>query len=484
MISADELLRRAHERAIRLDNDLFRLAYDFARDAHGGQKRLSGEPYFTHPLATVGILIDLGLDQSTILAGLLHDVPEDTAISLNEIAKNFGDDVALLVDGVTKLSAVKYRGVERYQESLRRMFLAMARDIRVIFIKFADRLHNLQTLGALPPEKRKRIAVETLEIYAPIANRLGMGQIKGELEDAAFRYALPKSFEDLMRRIREPLSERREYLERVKGILVGELTKDHIPFTMIDGRAKHLYSLHLKLIAHENDLSKIYDLIALRIVVQSIPECYATLGTIHRLWSPLKGRIKDYIAQPKPNGYQSIHTTAFCIEGKIVEFQIRTQAMHDAAEYGIAAHWNYDEQRKRSMEIRREVAWVNDVLQRQRDVSDRTQYLESLKFDVFRTQIFVFTPDGDVIELPEDATPVDFAYRIHSDIGDHCSAAKVNDKLVSLDTALKSGDVCEILTEKNRKGANPDWLDFVKTSQAREKIKHSARSASEQSSTR
>lgn len=474
MTSANELLKQAKRNGTSLDPDLFQLAYEFAEQAHHGQKRLSGEPYFSHATATAEKLIELGLDQPTIIAGLLHDVPEDTSVTIETVERDFGKEIANLVRAVTKLGKLKYRGMDRYVENLRRMFIAMARDIRVIIIKFADRLNNLATLQFLPPEKQKRIASETLEIYAPIANRLGMGSIKGELEDAAFRFAYPKSYEQLVARIQEPVSERSAYLTKVKQIVESELTKDNIPITLIDGRTKHLFSLLRKLKEHGDDLSKIYDLVALRIIVTTLSDCYAALGTIHRIWTPLKGRIKDYIAQPKPNGYQSLHSTVFCEEGKIVEFQIRTLEMHRLAEHGIAAHWQYDEA-KRSETIRKQFGWVNTILKRQQDFHDRDQYLDSLKLDVFKNQIYVFTPEGDVLELPEDATPVDFAYTIHSDIGDHCSQAIVNDRQVSLDTPLKSGDVCQIITDKNRHGANPDWLDFVKTSSARSKIRHNVR---------
>lgn len=476
MTTAEDLLKRAKERNVTIDGDLLRLAYDFAAEAHKGQKRLSGEPYFTHPIATTETLIDLGLDEATILAGLLHDVPEDTSVIIEDLQKNFGNEVAQLVNRVTKLGELRYRGVERYQENLRRMIIAMAEDIRVIFIKFADRLHNLQTLGALPPEKQKRIATESIEIYAPIANRLGMGELKGAIEDAAFPFALPKSYEQLLKRIREPISERRLYLTNVQNILERELAADGIDVVFVDGRAKHLYSLYRKLLNHGDDIAKIYDLVAVRVIVKNVSDCYAAIGTIHRLWTPLKGRIKDYIAQPKPNGYQSLHTTVFCEEGKIVEFQIRTQAMHHAAEYGIAAHWQYDEMGKQSVRPTAErFAWVKEILDRQAEIPDREQYLESLKLDIFRDQIFVFTPGGDVLQLPEEATPVDFAYAIHTDIGNRCVTAKVNDHIVSLDTPLHSGDVCEIIVDKNRKRANPDWLDFVKTAGAKAKIRQSVR---------
>lgn len=478
MTATNDLLKRAEEHHVRLDCDLLQLAYEFAARAHEGQKRLTGEPYLTHPVATAETLIDLGLDEPTILAGLLHDVPEDTPHTIDDIEREFGNEIAHLVHGVTKLSKLRYRGLERYQENLRRMIIAMAKDLRVIFIKFADRLHNLRTLGALPPEKRNHIAVESLEIFAPIANRLGMGELKGALEDAAFKYAYPKSYERLVARIREPISERERYLERVREIIARELDRDHIPVVFLDGRTKHLYSLYQKLLREHDDVTKIHDLVALRVVVNDIGSCYAALGTIHRLWTPLKGRIKDYIAQPKPNGYQSLHTTVFCEDGRIVEFQVRTLAMHEQAEFGVAAHWHYDEQGKQSVRVEQTISWVNELKRRYEEISDGDQFLNSVKLDVFKNQIFVFTPNGDVIELPEEATPIDFAYAIHSDVGNQCVAAKVNERIVSLDTPLQSGDVCEIVVDKNRKGANPDWLDFVKTSIARSRIKQSARRSS------
>ncbi|MBI2098886.1 bifunctional (p)ppGpp synthetase/guanosine-3',5'-bis(diphosphate) 3'-pyrophosphohydrolase [Candidatus Uhrbacteria bacterium] len=455
------------------DLAMIRLTYEFAESAHKGQKRTSGEPYITHPLAAAQILADMKMPSVIIIACLLHDVPEDTAVTLKEIEKNFGAEVATLVSGITKLGKLKYRGAERYIENLRKMFMAMANDVRVIFIKFADRLHNLETLSALPPEKRMRIALESLEIYAPIANRLGMFEIKGRLEDAAFKYVYPEEYKWTVSAVSEKLIERERYIKKVAKKLETELHQAGIKFVQIYGRAKRLYSLYQKLLRHERDVSKIYDLIALRIIVKDVADCYAVLGIVHGLWKPMRGRIKDYIAQPKPNGYQSLHTTVFAEDGKIIEVQIRTEKMQEEAEYGIAAHWGYDETRAgRGDEPK--LKWVKELAQLQKDLQDKQQFLESLdslKIDVFQNRIFVFTPKGDVIDLPERATPIDFAYAIHSDIGDKCVGARINDQLTALNTPLRSGDVVEIQIDKNRKAPSPDWLAFVKTAGARAKIR-------------
>lgn len=451
-------------------------AFNFAEKAHQDQKRLSGEPYFNHSLATAMTLAELKMDEPTIIAGLLHDVPEDTSFTLEEIKKEFGEEVARLVEGITKLGRLKYRGVTRYLENLRKMFLAMAEDIRVIFIKFADRLHNLKTLSALPEEKRKRIALETIEIYAPIANRLGMGEIKGQLEDLAFEHLYPDEYQWLIKNVSHRTQEFEKYLDKVKKIVSGELEKEKIKIISIGGRTKHLYSLYQKLKQYEMDITKIYDLVALRIVVPSVPDCYTILGLLHKKWKPLKGRIKDYIAQPKPNGYQSLQTTVFCSDGRIVEFQIRTKEMHDHAEFGLAAHWYYHEtDREKIKSSASGLAWLKELARLQKEIKDDKKYLETLKIDIFQNRIFVFTPKGDAIDLPEDSTPVDFAYAIHTDLGDKCSGAKINDKMESLDTKLKSGDLCEIIIDKNRKGPNHDWLDFVKTSLAKNHIKASSK---------
>ncbi|MCC7357613.1 bifunctional (p)ppGpp synthetase/guanosine-3',5'-bis(diphosphate) 3'-pyrophosphohydrolase [Candidatus Uhrbacteria bacterium] len=456
-------------------------AYTFAADAHKNQKRASGEPYIIHPLAAAITLAEMRLPDTLIIAALLHDVPEDTAKTIEEIEQEFGSEVSHLVAGITKLGKIKYRGVERYIENLRKMFLAMAEDVRVVIIKFADRLHNLETLDSIPPKKQYRIALESLEIFAPIANRLGMGEMKGRLEDAAFKYVLPKEYEWTKNLAQTVIRRSDSYLERAIVILQKDLQQAGLNIADVHGRTKHLYSLYKKLIKNERNIAHIYDIIALRVIVDTIADCYAVLGIIHGRWTPLKGRIKDYISQPKPNGYRSLHTTVFCEEGEIVEFQIRTKEMHENAEFGIAAHWSYDE-RKTTKNTKKDIApvdWVNQLIDLQQDISDKKQYLKALdevKIDIFKDRIFVFTPKGDVIDLPEDSTPVDLAYAIHTDIGNTCIAAKVNDANSPLDRPLKSGDMVEIIIDKNRKGPNPDWISSAKTRHAKSKIRQFARS--------
>lgn len=501
-MTIDDLLQKIKSYNPNADLDLIRLAYEYAEKAHGSQKRLSGKPYIQHPLNTAFNLAEMKLDQNVIIAGLLHDVPEDTnpenpEAALKDIKYNFGEEVAFLVHGITKLGKIKYRGMERYLENLRKMFIAMAEDVRVILIKFADRLDNLETLEFLPPKKQKRVALETMEIYAPIANRLGMGEIKGQLEDLAFRYLYPKEYEWLKKEVTPKYKAKEEYLKKIKVKLLKAVTQSPLGYDLssqplsddefrrikiysIHGRTKRLWSLYKKLNqrGHE-DLSKIYDIVALRVITETIAECYAILGIIHQLWKPLKGRIKDYIAQPKPNGYQSLHTTVFCDDGEIVEFQIRTQKMHEEAEYGIAAHWYYDEhgqakpydEHGQAKPIEKNLKWVNELTKWKKEFEKNKQYLELLKIDVFQSRIFVLTPKGDVIDLPENSTPLDFAYTLHTDLGDKCIGARVNDQIASLDTKLLSGDMVEILVDKNRKAPSLDWLKFVKTSGARHKIK-------------
>lgn len=466
-----DTVKRYHPHA---DLDMIRLAYDFAEEAHLGQKRMSGEDYITHSLATAQILADMKLNAPIVIAGILHDVPEDTVRTIEDIRENFGADIAGMVKAITKLGKIKYRGIERYVENLRKMFIAMASDVRVVFIKFADRLHNLRTLGAIPIEKQKRIALESLEIYAPIANRLGMGRIKGQLEDEAFKYIFPKEYEWLLGIVKNKYKIKENYIERVGKIIETELKKMGIEPISIHGRTKFLYSLYKKLIQKERDIERIYDLVALRVVVKNVADCYAALGVVHQLWKPLKGRIKDYIAQPKPNGYQSLHTTVFCENGEIVEIQIRTEKMHEESEFGIAAHWHYDEKGKMSQVDRKHLKWISELSKIQKEIDDKQKFLESLeslKIDVFQSRIFVFTPHGDVIDLPEDSTPVDFAYNLHSEIGNRCNGTKINDQIATLDHKLQSGDICEIIIDKNRKSPNPDWLKFIKTKTARDKIK-------------
>lgn len=471
-VTFQDLKAKAKEKHLKLDLTLLRLAFDYAEQAHRNQARKSGEPYIVHPAKTALTLMDYKLDQATILAGLLHDVPEDTDESIHEIKKNFGDEVAFLVDGVTKLGIIKYRGLERYIENLRKMFIAMSADIRVMLVKFADRLHNLETLDALPPDKQRRIALETLEIYAPIANRLGIGELKGQLEDHAFRYVYPKEYARVNELFTSVYRKRADYADKIQKIIRKELVTEGVIPIDIHGRTKHLYSLYKKLERHDNDITKIHDLIALRIIVRDVKDCYATLGVIHKLWKPLPGRIKDYIATPKPNGYQSIHTTVFCEGGQVVEFQIRDEQMHDLAEHGIAAHWHYAEAGKQSAIPPKKLEWINQLLDWQKQLHNHRQYLETLKIDTFQNRIFVFTPKGDVIDLPEDSTPVDFAYAIHSDLGDRCAGAKINDRIANLKTHLRNGDVCEIIIDKKRKKPNRDWLDFAKTNAARSHIRN------------
>lgn len=451
------------------ETELVRLAYEFAKEAHEGQLRKSGEPYIIHPLSAAYILASMYIDKSIVMATLLHDVPEDTAVTLEDIEAHFGADIASMVRGITKLGKLKYRGVERYIENLRKLFVAMAEDVRVMIIKFADRIHNLMTLDALPPEKQKRIAMESLEIYAPIAHRLGMGEFKSMLEDLSFRYVYPKEFEHTKHIRDRVLSGEERYIEYVMERVREELTRAGVNFIEVHGRRKSLYSLYEKLMKKGWDTEKIYDIIALRVIVRTVADCYAVLGIIHHLWRPLAGRIKDYIAQPKPNGYQSLHTTVFCEQGKVVELQIRTENMHQEAEFGVAAHWHYDERGSRLP--KRDIAWAQELVKIQQEILVKLSDLEALKIDFFEDRIFAFTPNGDVIDLPEHATPVDFAYQIHSDLGNTCTGARVNDKLVSLSTPLRSGDVVEIINDKNRKGPSSEWLKSVRTHTARSHIK-------------
>lgn len=448
-----------------------------AERAHAKQKRQNGEPYFNHVLATAEILNQWQLDEQTIAAGLLHDVVEDAEIPLETIKREFGDDVAFLVDGVTKLGRLKYRGAEEKIENMRKMILALSQDLRVIFIKLADRLHNMKTLGSLPPAKQKRIAMETDEVYAPIAYRLGMQNLSGELHDIAFPYIHPKEARWL-EQFTKDYEERRRYLEKIKPVVEETLKQHHVKPLSIDFRAKRKSSLYKKLMHYGMDIGRVYDLVALRIIVKDIPECYAVLGLIHEHWPPLPGRIKDYIAMPKPNSYRSLHTTVIGPEGKKVEFQIRTQEMHEENEQGIAAHWLY-EQKKRgegvaAKKMTEEVRWVQQLRNWQEKLfSSKTNpkdALQALKVDFFRDRIFAITPKGDVIDLPVESTPVDFAYRVHTEIGNTCVGAKVNDAIVSLDHQLKSGDIVEILTQKNKKPSE-DWLKFVKSNMARDHIR-------------
>ncbi|MBI2459053.1 MAG: bifunctional (p)ppGpp synthetase/guanosine-3',5'-bis(diphosphate) 3'-pyrophosphohydrolase [Parcubacteria group bacterium] len=457
------------------DTTMIRLAYDFAVKAHAGQKRKSGEPYIQHCLHTAFTLVQIKADLETIIAGLLHDIPEDTEFTLADIEKNFGKETASLVEGITKLSKIKYRGIERYRESLRKMFLAMAQDLRVILIKFADRLHNLRTLEYLPLEKRQRIARETLEIYAPVAGLLGVWRLKLQMEDICFKYLYQEDYKKLAYKYEvEKKLEHNQYIQKVKNLLGAKLREAKIPFK-ITSRFKNLYSIYLKLRKKERKFDEIYDVFALRIIVPDIADCYKALGIIHALWRPNPGRFKDYIAVPKPNGYKALHTTVYGPGGKPAEFQIRTKEMDDGAKYGIAAHWFYKLDGGRGKNAHRQPAWVKEILNIQKETENTSDFIKQIEFDVFNDRIFVFTPKGDVFDLPEGSTPIDFAYYVHSDVGNQAISALVNDKIAPLDVELKNGDLVEIITDKKRKGPNRDWLKFIKTATARNKIKQNLR---------
>jgi len=445
-------------------------AYDYAKEAHGDQKRKSGEPYIIHPLTTAHILADMKTDYILIIAALLHDVPEDTKKTLKDLEEEFGTEIMELVKGITKLGKLKYRGVARYLENLRKMFVAMAEDIRVIIIKFADRIHNLNTLDSLPPQKRYRIALESLEIYAPLADRLGMDEIKSTLEDLSFKYVYPKEYEKVFKIRLDKLEGKEKYFKHITEKTKAELEKTKIKVLSIKGRNKRLYSLYKKLQRKDNDINKIYDIVAIRIIVKDLADCYSTLGIIHNTWKPIKGRIKDYISQPKPNGYQSLHTTVFGDNAEQpIEFQIRTEDMHEHAEYGIAAHWHYDKFGSRMP--KKELDWARELADIQKDILNKLSDLEEIKIDFLQTRIFVFTPKGDVIDLPDGATPIDFAYNIHTEVGNKCTGALINEKIMPLDTELKNGDIVDILTDKNRKGPNEEWLKFAKTHSTKNHIK-------------
>lgn len=455
------------------DQDMIQLAFEFARDAHKGQYRLNGDEYMQHALGATYHLAKIKMDDATIIAGLLHDVPDETSVSLDEVRKQFGDEVCSLVEGVSRLGKLKYRGMERYAENLRKMFVSIAHDIRIVILKFADRLHNLETLDILPRDKQLRIAHEVLEIYAPIAHRLGIGYIKERLEDCAFKYMYPDEYRTITELAQPKLERKEQYLGRLKDLLHQIFKENGIAPIGMESRVKHFYSIYRKSIKKNTpDLEGIYDLVAMRVIVESIAECYTVLGVLHQYFKPLQGRFKDYIAQPRQNNYRSLHTTVFSEENEIVEFQIRTTPMDYEAKYGIAAHWNYDESNKSSQRITKNLDWLQEILSIQSSTSySHEEFLQTLNLDIFQNRIFVFTPKGDVINLPDGSTPVDFAYYIHSDIGRKCSGARINDMLASLNTKLNSGDVVYILTERNRKRPNPDWLSFIKTHMAKSRIK-------------
>ena len=461
------------------DLDLIAKAYDKAEELHQGQLRKSGEPYFIHPKAVAIILAQLGMDDATIVAGLLHDVVEDTNYTREQMAQDFGDEVTLMVDGVTKLGSLKFDNQEEAQaENLRKMFLAMSKDIRVLIIKLADRLHNMRTAEYWTPEKQKEKSRETLDIYAPLASRLGIYTVKFELEDTALKYLYPEVFHKLEQEVSVKKEQRERFIETAIERIRKSLDQMNLHYD-IAGRSKHLYSIYRKMSQQKKQLDEIFDLIAIRVIVDSVRDCYAVLGQIHTMWKPIPGRFKDYIAMPKPNMYQSLHTTVLGESGDPFEIQIRTYEMHRVAEYGIAAHWKYKEGRTKEQQGSDDLklAWVRQTLEWQQEMSDPKEFMETLKMDLFSSQVFVFTPRGEVIDLPAGSTPLDFAFKIHTDVGCKCVGAKVNGKMVTIDHKLNNGDIVEIVTSANASGPSNDWLKIVKSSTAKTKIRQFLRKA-------
>jgi GTP pyrophosphokinase len=452
------------------EQELVNNAFERAAGAHAGQRRLSGEDYVNHPLEVAAILAELNLDAATIAAALLHDTVEDTPLTLKEVEAEFGPDVARLVAGVTKLGRISFRSEQQTQaENIRKMLLAMADDIRVVLIKLADRLHNMRTLDPLPEVKRRRISRETLDIYAPLAHRLGIAQVKWELEDLSFRSLDPDAYQSVVGRVNRKRREREAHVSDLREILGRDLDKIGIEAD-ITGRPKHIYSIWQKMSREQKDFSEIYDLLAIRVLVDSVKDCYGVLGVVHSLWKPLPGRFKDYIAMPKSNGYQSLHTTVISHSGEPIEIQIRTHTMHSVAEFGVAAHWVYKEG-EADARFDEKLSWLRLLMEWQKEVVDAESFVDTVKVDLFQDEVFVFSPKGDVFNMPAGSTPVDFAYRVHTEVGHHCLGAKVNGKMVPLDYALSNGEIVEILTSKAPHGPSRDWLNFVKSASARERIR-------------
>ncbi|MEG0591296.1 MAG: bifunctional (p)ppGpp synthetase/guanosine-3',5'-bis(diphosphate) 3'-pyrophosphohydrolase, partial [Lachnospiraceae bacterium] len=473
----DKLIARIRKYHPSTDISMIEKAYQTAKKSHGDQLRKSGEPYIIHPLWVGIILAELELDKETIATGILHDVVEDTDMSIEDLAKEFGSEVALLVDGVTKLGRLSYSSdkLEVQAENLRKMFLAMAKDIRVILIKLADRLHNMRTLQFMRPEKQKEIAKETMDIYAPIAQRLGISKIKTELDDLALQYSQPEIYYDLVKQINARKMEREEFVQQIVAEVTTHMehAKIHVD---VQGRVKHFFSIYKKMVNQDKTIDQIYDLFAVRIIVDSVKDCYAVLGVIHEMYTPVPGRFKDYIAMPKSNMYQSLHTTLMSSVGQPFEIQIRTEEMHKTAEYGIAAHWKYkesgDEKKSGKAQEEEKLSWLRQILEWQRDMSDNREFLSLLKgdLDLFAEDVYCFTPNGDVKNLPAGSTPVDFAYAIHSAVGNKMVGARINGKLVNIDYQIQNGDRIEILTSQNSRGPSRDWLNIVKSTQAKNKI--------------
>lgn len=470
----ENLVKKINENCTNVNMDMVKKAFNLAFEAHKDQKRDSGEPYIIHPIEVATILAEMGMDTSTIVAGLLHDVIEDTEYTYDDIKDMFGAEVAYLVSGVTKITKMEYKSKEEQQaDNFRKMLLAMANDIRVIIIKLADRLHNMRTLKYRKKEKQKKTAMETLDIYAPLAHRLGISKIKWELEDLSFRYLHEEEYYDLVKQVAEKRIEREAYIKEIISELYSKLEEAGID-SDIDGRPKHFFSIYKKMVNKNKTIEQIFDLTAIRVLVNSVKDCYEVLGIVHTIYKPIPGRFKDYIAMPKPNMYQSLHTTVIGPQGKTFEIQIRTFEMHKTAEYGIAAHWKYkegDNGDTKEKNFESKLVWLRDMLEFQKETSDAEEFIEGFKIDLFTDEIFLFTPKGVVIDLPNGATPIDFAYRIHTDIGNKCTGAKVNGKIVPLDYKLKTGEIVEIITCNNAKGPNMDWLNIAKSNQAKSKIR-------------
>ena len=473
MVTKAEFLEKILSINSKYDTELIGKAFDTAQRLHEGQLRKSGEPYFIHPINVAYILAEMGMDEATIIGGLLHDVVEDTDYTREQLVADFNEEIALLVDGVTKLGTIKFESKEEIQaENFRKMFLAMSKDIRVLIIKLADRLHNMRTMGFMKPEKIVEKCNETLDIYAPLASRLGIFKVKFELEDLALKYLHPEEFNDLKQKVNKRKEESQPTINTVIGEIKDALDDMSLHYD-IYGRAKHYYSIYKKMKLQHKQIDEIFDLIAVRIIVDNVKDCYAVLGIVHTMWKPIPGRFKDYIAMPKPNMYQSLHTTVIGDNGEPFEIQIRTYEMHQVAEYGIAAHWKYKEgdTSGKSSNDDIKLAWLRQSLEWQQDINDPKDFLETMKMDLFASQVFVFTPKGDVIELPAGSTPLDFAFKIHSAIGCKCVGAKVNGKMVTIDYTLQNGDIVEIVTSANSAGPSVDWLKIAKSSNARNKIR-------------